>query len=227
MSSNSRIIPEARRAVARHAVRDHIAMNLNNGTYTPGSKLVQQKLASELGISRAVVREALSELHGMGLIKMTDQRGAMIEQFDKNKFLESLEIREVLEGLTARRCCERIAVQQLRELRAMVDDIYRLRKEGQCRKSSRLDREFHLRLLKIADSGMLERLSDTCSVLSKCIVVGLGDAKETLDDHSLILNEIQAGRPDAAEEAARVAVRRARVLIENHTLEELQLQWII
>ena len=219
MSSRSQIIPEARRSVARHAVRDHIAMNLTKGAYKPGTKLVQQKLATELGISRAVVREALFELHGMGLVKMTDQRGAMIEHFDKKKFLESLEIREVFEGLAARRCCQRITVRQLRELRSMVDDMYRLRKEGQCQESARLDREFHQKLLQIAGSRMLERLSDACSVLNKCIVIGLADAKNTLDDHSLILNEIQANRPEAAEQAARDSLRRARMLIANHTLE--------
>ena len=227
MSPVSHGVVVKRRAVGRHAVRDHIAKNIAKGVYKPGSKLVQQKLAAELGISRAVVREALFELHGMGLVKVTDQRGATIEQFDKDKFVESLEIREVLDGLVARRCCDRITVQQLRELRTMVDDMYLFRKEGRCRESAQLDREFHLRLLKIAGSGMLERLVDACSVLNKCIAIGLADAKWILDEHNQILNEIQANRPEAAEQAARNSLRRARALIENHTVEELHLQWII
>ena len=220
-------LSEANQTVARHSVRDHIVKKLENGFYRPGTKLIQNKLAMELGISRAVVREALFELHGMGLVQVADQRGAMIEKFDKNKFLESMEIREVLEGLAARRCCDRITVQQLRDLRRMIDDICHLRRQGQSKQSAKLDREFHLKLLKIAGSGPLERLNESYSVLSKCILIGLGDPEKTLADHSLILNEIQANRPEAAEEAARAAVRRARALIENHTLKDLQLQWII
>ena len=215
------------RSVARHAVRDHIARKISNGAYKPGTKLVQQRLAEELGISRAVVREALFELHGMGVVKATDQRGATIDGFDRNRLLESFELREILEGLAARRCCRRITVQQLRDLRAMAEEIYRLRTSGEFEESSRLDRQFHLRLTEIADSELLQRLSSTCVVLSKCVMIRIADAEQTRADHLRILDEIEAGRPEAAEDAARAAVRTATLLIEQYSLDQLQLKWIV
>jgi DNA-binding GntR family transcriptional regulator len=214
------------RKVARHSVRDFIARRIATGQYQPGSKLVQHGIAQELGVSRAVVREAIFELLGMGLVETFDNRGATVTEFNLERLLECYEVREILEGLAARRCGERITIKQLRELRAMVAEIHRFHVNGDHEQSARLDREFHLALVQIAGNRLVERLSSTYAVLGKVVTIRLADPDNTRAEHEAILDGIQSGSADAAEDAARRHVRKAMSIIHAHRPEDLGLQWI-
>jgi len=209
-------------------VRDHIARMISTGQFQSGAKLVQHHLARQLDVSRAVVREAIFELLGMGLVEANDNRGAVVGEFNTERLLECYELREVFEGLAARRCCERITVHQLRKLREMGDEICRLRNDGHHEQSGLLDREFHLRLTQIAGNRLLERLTSTYAVLGKAVTSPNTAGQQTLDEHQAILNDIQSGNPDAAERSAREHVRKGRDSIEQHQSDEsLALQWIV
>ena len=214
------------RKVARHSVRDFIARRIATGHYQPGSKLVQHGIAHELGVSRAVVREAIFELLGMGLVETNDNRGATVTEFNLERLLECYEVREILEGLAARRCGERITIRQLRDLRAMVSEIYRLHVDGDHEQSARLDRDFHLALIQIADNRLVERLSSTYAVLGKVVTIRRADPENTRAEHDAILDGIQSGSAEAAEDAARQHVRKAISIIHGHRPEDLGLQWI-
>jgi DNA-binding GntR family transcriptional regulator len=177
-------------------------------------------------VSRAVVREAIFELLGMGLVETYDNRGATVTEFNLERLLECYEVREILEGLAARRCCERITMKQLRELRAMVAEIHQLHVNGDHEQSARLDRDFHLALIEIADNRLVERLSSTYAVLGKVVTIRLADPDNTRAEHEAILDGIQSGSTDAAEDAARQHVRKAMSIIHGHGPEDLGLQWI-
>jgi DNA-binding GntR family transcriptional regulator len=214
------------RKVARHSVRNCIAERIATGHYQPGSKLVQQAIAHELGVSCAVVREAIFELSGMGLVETFDNRGATVTEFSLARLLECYEVREILEGLAARRSCERITIKQLRELRTMVAEIHRLHVNGDHEQSARLDREFHLALTQIADNRLVERLSGTYAVLGKVVTIRHGNPDNTRAEHEAILDGIESGSAEAAEAAARRHVRKAMSIIHAHRPEDLGLQWI-
>ena len=212
--------------VARHAVRDYIARRIATGQYQPGTKLVQNGIAQELGVSRAVVREAIFELLGMGLVETNDNRGAVVTEFNLERLLECYELREILEGLAARRCCDRISVKQLRDLHDLIDEIHRLHIDGDHEQSARLDRKFHLALTRIADNHLVEKLSGTYAVLGKVVTIRHADHEQTYAEHQAILNHIQSGNPESAENAARQHVHKAYQAIQKRPPEELGLQWI-
>ncbi|MBN2292867.1 MAG: GntR family transcriptional regulator [Pirellulales bacterium] len=216
----------ATQKVARHAVRDYIARRIATGQYQPGTKLVQNGIAQELGVSRAVVREAIFELLGMGLVETNDNRGAVVTEFNMARLLECYELREILEGLAARRCCDRITVKQLRELHDLIDEIHRLHVDGDHEQSARLDRKFHLALTRIADNRLVEKLSGTYAVLGKVVTIRHADPEQTYTEHQAILNHIQSGNHQAAENAARLHVHKAYQAIQQRPPEELGLQWI-
>ena len=214
--------------VSRHRARDHIARMITTGQCGPGTKLDQQRLAEQLGVSRAAVREAIFELSGMGLIETADHRGATVREFNVARLIESFELREMLEGLSARRCCDHITVLQLRELGEMVSQIHSLRQKDKHERSGQLDREFHLRLMRIAGSHLLERLTTTYAMLGKIVTSQFSDANETLAEHRAILTRIQSGDADAAEKAARDHIRRAKNLVRKHHCDDsMSLKWIV
>lgn len=215
------------RKVSRHRVRKSIRRMILNGTFEPGSRLVQGTLAQQLDVSRGVVREALLELQAFGLVDTIDNRGAMVSRIDKEQLIEAYEMREMLEVLAARRCCERITVRDLCKLRDLAEEIYQLHSKGKRVKGARLDHEFHWKLIRIADHRLLERVSSCFWMLGK-VTTGKGfEPWASRDAHLKILQDIEAGDADAAERSMRLHIRdgkdRLMKLLED---ESYELEWI-
>ncbi|MEI6724086.1 MAG: GntR family transcriptional regulator, partial [Betaproteobacteria bacterium] len=73
----------------------------------PGSSLLESQLASEFGVSRTRVREALCELELRGLIERVPNRGAVVARLDLTQIFEIYDARDALEGM-----CVRLATQK-------------------------------------------------------------------------------------------------------------------
>ena len=232
MNGSVSSLPSVRQAksrkVSRHRVRESIRRMIVDGRYEPGSRLVQGDLARQLDVSRGVVREAMLELQAYGLVQTVDNRGAMVRQFDKSDLIECYEMREMLEALGARRCCDRITARQLRELRDMAQEVCRLHAAGQSVDGARLDNEFHSRLLRIAGHRLLERVSACYWMLGK-VATGKGVSRErTRDSHLAILQAIESGDRDAAERAMREHIRYGWLELERLLADEsFVLEWIV
>ena len=154
-----------RRMVSRHQVRDSLQRMILAGERPPGTKLVQQQLAKRFGVAQGVVREALLELQAFGLVETIDNRGIFVSELDTPKLLQAYEVREVLEGLAARHCCQRASRADIRELYATVERIYSLGVEGKLEERGLLDRQFHHKTVLIAQNQILTRLTEAYYVL--------------------------------------------------------------
>jgi DNA-binding GntR family transcriptional regulator len=215
------------RRVTRHRVRDHIVQMILTRRYDGGDKLVQQDLANELGVSRGVVREALFELQGTGIIDTSDNRGASVSIAYKDIVLEAFEIREALEGVMARRCCDHITRKQLRELSQLAHEAYELGSSGRRAEASKIDRQLHLRLMEIAGNHLLSHLSRSFWFVSKAVGERKHDPEGTLRSHLAVLEAIGSGDPDQAERAMRAHIRRGRGEVEAAMAEQADaVQWI-
>src|SRR3954464_4211648 len=91
---------------ARHRVREDVRRLILSGELKPGTRLTQQNLAKRFGVAQSVVRESLLELQFSGLVESVDNLGIFVSDLDINRLLQAYEVREMLEGLAARRCCE-------------------------------------------------------------------------------------------------------------------------
>lgn len=84
------------------ALREAIVM----GSLSPGSHLAEVRLASDLGISRGTLREALRQLQQEGLA-VTDGRGRLhVRSLDARKIRDTFQVRAALESLAARTIVE-------------------------------------------------------------------------------------------------------------------------
>src|SRR5262245_4537182 len=91
----------------RLAVFEELQERISAGKLPPGSKLLQRHLADEFGVSVGVVREALFELKSLGLVDVVPNFGAVVANLNARAICDALQVREMLEGLAARLCCER------------------------------------------------------------------------------------------------------------------------
>ena len=100
-------------------IRDQLRERILSGEFHPGDRLVEGKLASELGVSRIPVREALRELASEGLVDLVPNRGAVAVRLGEADVLQTFEVLAGLEGMSGELAAQRISEQQLAEVRAL------------------------------------------------------------------------------------------------------------
>src|SRR5512139_851338 len=87
------------RGVLSGQVKDHLLQEIMAGHYAPGSRIVETRVARELGTSQAPVREALRDLEALGVVELNAFRGARVRRPSAAELLEAFEVRAELESL--------------------------------------------------------------------------------------------------------------------------------
>src|ERR687887_1897079 len=110
------------RTPLREQVKELVLERILDGTYAPGERLVETRIAQELGTSQAPVREALRDLELLRLVESEPFRGARVREVRREELAEIYPVRAALEEVAAREAAKRLdgEVEQLEaELEAM------------------------------------------------------------------------------------------------------------
>jgi len=215
----------------RQQVCENLQTMILGGQYLPGARLIQQDLAAELNSSVSVVREALLELVGVGLVDCVDQTGFFVGELNINRLTDTYRVRAVHQGLAARLCCERASRKDLRELGEMVDGIHELYGSdgnGDLNDALLLDRQMHDRLVEIAQNEVLTR---ACQSMWVPIVAADGQQREarhedTHREHEAILRALEEGCPDEADRLAREHILNALSVVRAQLeMGHAELRW--
>lgn len=83
------------------------------GDLKPGERLMELQLASQLGVSRTPIREAIRMLEQEGLAVTVPRKGAEVAKMTLKGMEDVLEIREALDILACQLACTRITTEQL------------------------------------------------------------------------------------------------------------------
>lgn len=163
--------------VKQHAYED-IREKLYQGDLKPGSRISDDQLARELGISRSPIREAISQLATEGLIELRPRTGVYVTEISQRELVELFESRATLEGFAARRAPKRVDEAGLVELRrlcaerrSMVEEYRALK--GQTASHDLMQRfltndlAFHACLLTAAGNGRLAKVVNDCKILTR------------------------------------------------------------
>ncbi|MDE0303646.1 MAG: GntR family transcriptional regulator [Albidovulum sp.] len=96
VKEHTRIEPVRKRLVTELII-DRLIPAIASGSLPPGYRLVEDELASELGVSRVPVREAIRELSLQGILCAVPGRGWRISPFDDRQIEEVCSVRIALE----------------------------------------------------------------------------------------------------------------------------------
>jgi DNA-binding GntR family transcriptional regulator len=113
-----------RRTVLREEVKNVLLERILSGHYAPGERLVETRIAQELGVSQAPVREALRDLQSVRFVETIPFRGARVRAVSDAELIEVYPIRGALEEVAAREAAKRLKgdVAALEtEMKAMAD----------------------------------------------------------------------------------------------------------
>ncbi|MCP1335734.1 GntR family transcriptional regulator [Futiania mangrovi] len=92
---------------------------LIEGAYPPGTHLREESLASQLGVSRTPVREAIRKLATEGWLDIIQNQGAFVRRWSRADIEEVLSLRAMLESHAARHAARHATVGQIAEMKAI------------------------------------------------------------------------------------------------------------
>jgi DNA-binding GntR family transcriptional regulator len=201
-----------------------------SGNITPGSKVVEKKLADELGVSRIPIRESLRQLAGQGLlVSGHNGQGARLRKYTAEDIRQLYELRELLEGGAARAAARAATDTDIARMEMICEQTAAEVGDYGSKKWADLDHAYHNAL---ADASHNERIARSLKqLLTECHYIfylypsHYGRPKPSdeearalmqnvLDDHQTLLRLICAGDADTAERTAREAMR---ISIERFT----------
>ena len=83
-----------------------ILSEIASGQLPPGSRIIQEQLAQELGVSRQPIQQALTLLRQQGVLQDAPGRGLQVAPLDLEHVRHMYDVRAVIEGLAFRKAAE-------------------------------------------------------------------------------------------------------------------------
>lgn len=174
----------------------------------PGEKIPQEKLAKELGISRTPLISALKFLEHEKLVEVKPRRGFFVRLFSIEEMVSIFEIREVLEGLSARRAAKYITEKDAEILQDIFNGFLDVEDIVDYQAYSRADKRFHTFIAEIGSKEFLATILQTLNIISLAYqnITSAGLIREpnvTIRDHMRIVDAICNHDPELAERLMR------------------------
>jgi DNA-binding GntR family transcriptional regulator len=193
----------------------------------PGEKIYQDKLAQELGVSRTPLVSALKKLEQEKLITAIPRRGFSVRHFSKREMIHIFELREILEGLAARRAAREISTPQIRRLESFFTGFKVSRVFKDLKKYQEEDRRFHNFLVEVGGKEFLSSILRTCNVITLGYQFDNHEGlvrhpRETIHEHKAIIKAITSKDTVKAEEVARLHLRKSIDRMRKEIEEEEQ-----
>ncbi|KAF1048631.1 MAG: HTH-type transcriptional regulator LutR [Herbaspirillum frisingense] len=189
------------RPMAGDAIYERILGSIMEHRLTPGTKLVEEKLAGIFGVNRTRVREVLARLSHEGLITTIPNRGAFVASPTPEEARNIFAARRLLEPALLRHLCEQTRPEHIAQLRAHVAEEARARESNDRRAIIRLSGEFHIRIADMVENTVMSKMMRELASLT-CLIIVLYDSPTvpacTHDEHGDIINAIAAGRTEDA-----------------------------
>ena len=104
-------------------VQGELERMILSGELAPGAKLTEMALATRLGVSRGPLREAFRMLEEAGLVRTEKNRGVFVRDIPIEEAVEIFDLRAAMDELVGRRLAEKITPAQVKEIRALVDQM--------------------------------------------------------------------------------------------------------
>ncbi len=210
-------------------VYEQIREQIQTGKLPPGTRLVNRKLAVELGTSMVPVREALNRLTSEGLLEHLPGGGNFVRKLNRKEIIQLYEFRESLEIFAAREAAKNNQGYHLKDLNRICDkwagiiNKIKVAKSGQTtgamlRRWLDDDMEFHSVIVEAADNPWLAKVAMdlklmTLVVRNKPQMLSYEAAVTTQEDHIALVDAFSKRDADKAADVMRKHIRQGVAFI--------------
>ena len=220
---------------------EFIRERILDGVYSPGYRLQTVDLASEIGVSRTPVRDALRQLESEGLVKVSPRLGASVRSLNSTEFRELCELRLAVESLAAELAARNRGLEDLLEIEdayeTMDAAVGKLERDPTSmeviRELIRQDLRFHFAVIKAARNNLVRTEIQRLHLLNRVVWMSVNKLLDgTFEEgenrhqrrtaiqagHREIYLAIKAQEPEAARKAMHAHItdiidRRIRAMV--------------
>lgn len=166
-----------------------------DGSLPPGSKLTEEKLAAQLGISRTPIRESIRRLEQEGLVA-----GKTVVEPSEDNLKDSYGIRILLEGYSARCAALNFTEEQKQRLLSSTE----LGKSDKLEDIMEANTTFHDIIMEASGNRyMIDVIDHMRALILLCRSKVVHTSQCMADEHAAIYKAITDGNPDLAERLMR------------------------
>jgi DNA-binding GntR family transcriptional regulator len=182
-----------------------------SGQLKPGERLVEERLAEGLGVSRNPVREAIRALASEGLVEVTARRGASVLKLTEQEARETIEVRALLEGHNARLAARHRDKEIIRRIEKVLNRGTRAVTAGRFDQLLELNQEFHRELYAAGRNTVLGDIVQKLRERTAMLFAPMEPSRQarSWQDHAAILRAVIDGDERAAASLAAEHVMRA------------------
>jgi DNA-binding GntR family transcriptional regulator len=209
------------RFVLREQVKELILERILDGTYRPGERLVETRIATELGTSQAPVREALRDLELLRFVESEPFRGARVREVSQEELIEIYPVRAAIEEVAAREAATRLDG-DVESLAEELDAMHRAADTKDLHAQVEHDVAFHRLIVEAAGNQVLLETWLSLRIEARTIVTALRtglDGHDIAERHRPVLEALQARDPELAGTTLRRHVEQFGELLKGALAE--------
>jgi len=184
-----------------------IKSQILEGNLEPGTKLVGEKLAEQMGVSRTPIREAIKWLAVEGFVKNIPGHGAFVNGVSIKDLKEVLQVRGVLEGLAAKLAIEVIKDEQIKELEKIIKEMDYNAKEKNLSAFSACSQKLQELIIDISGNSQLKKIRKIiCDQTHRYRIRSLSSPKRlehSFKEHKDIFEAIKNRDPEMADKLSK------------------------
>lgn len=201
------------------AAADRIREEILRGTWQQGDRLVETRLAEQLGVSRGPLREALRTLSTEGLVAVTPRRGTFVVALTRRDVREIYELRAAVEKHAVTLLAESGTESDFEEMRELQEHLEESVAADDPSRVAAADIQFHEAICRLTGNRRLHELFKRDYVTLQALIT-LDDRTypawdEILRQHGAVIDAIGARDPQRAsslmgthiDEACRIVIR--------------------
>ena len=170
-------------------------------------RLDERQLASDLGVSRTPVREALAQLEREGFVRSIPRRGIYVVRKTRREVIELITAWAALEGMAARLATQNASDQEISALRQMFATFEGGEVQAKLDEYSEVNIEFHQAIIRMSHNQVLidmaENLFTHMRMIRRKTIGEMDRADRSIRDHIDIIEALEARNTNRAEELVR------------------------
>jgi DNA-binding GntR family transcriptional regulator len=211
------IRPVERPVPLRQSVYEALVELVVGGHLRPGQHLVETDLARRLGVSRQPVREALHRLEAEGWIDLRPSQGAFVHVPTDHEVDQLLDVRELLEGGTARLAARTVTPEAADRLRRVWAEGKEAADSGDPERIAEANNAFHAAVAACARNDVLAELAGVVSRRVRWYYRRVAPARgpESWAEHAELIDAISTGDEERAAALARAHTGRTRAALHD------------
>lgn len=220
-------MPELNRTVFRDQIKGLILERILDGTYAPGDRIVESKLAKEFGVSPAPIREALRDLEGIRMVESEPYRGVRVRQVSTQELIEIYPVRAALEEIAAREASQRLTTSFLHGLRDELSAMRDAARDGDPHDHMAHDVAFHELIIRQAENSILYEVWTSLRIEARTLVSqlrGSEDLSAIAETHVPVLDAVESGDAERAGIVLRGHIEHFGAMMVANTAEAAALR---